>query len=55
MQDLSRRTRKQALSQYLFVCECEKCQRELEEDKVRKAGKVQIGSDYDSDDSSDDD
>ena len=32
----NRKARKKALSQYLFLCECEKCVRELGENKVKK-------------------
>ena len=55
LQDASRKIRKQALSQYMFVCECEKCQRELGENKAQKSLKRGVTDDHESDDSSDDD
>ena len=39
VRDSSRKIRKQALSQYLFLCDCVKCKRELEEKKELKIKK----------------
>ena len=39
VRDSSRKIRKQALSQYLFLCDCDKCKRELEEKKDLKTKK----------------
>ena len=57
-QDSSRKIRKQALSQYLFVCDCKKCEDELESNKEirRLKGLVEVGEGEEvEEDSSDDD
>jgi hypothetical protein len=53
-EDSSRKIRKQALSQYLFECDCGKCKRELKENKEVKAQKKRNGE-CEEDDSDDDD
>jgi hypothetical protein len=46
--------RKQALSQYLFECDCGKCKRELKENQEIKAQK-RLRGECEDDDSDDDD
>ena len=59
-QDSSRKIRKQALSQYLFVCDCKKCKDELESNKelrrLKGLGLAVVGEGEEvEEDSSDDD
>lgn len=61
-QDSSRKIRKQALSQYLFVCDCKKCLDEIQSNKeIRRLkalvvlGEGEGGGGESEEDSSDDD
>ena len=61
VRDSSRKIRKQALSQYLFLCDCVKCKRELNEKKELRIQKSALGAsccendDADEESSDDDD